>query len=461
MSASSGSDTAGPAAAAHLDAQLRTAWLLRNHVLPRMHDRDVGPLALALPAALAAPCCCPENATGHLTSSDYLLRELLRACVPQRLCPATCALFARWRPLCWCAARALVPSTALLLAACAALSRCPAALAAASAVVASPSLAFAALLRAACSTGSMDVLAVLDSAPFAPVALDVDDGGLALAQACCSGNIDVVRRLAQPPYSLRRVHARYDNLVALKRAVEQFCPDIVRELAQPPWSLGNAARFPAITDALDIACMRNMGTVVEVLLRPPYNALQDYTSLDWSIALACCYYCMRSLEELWRFNCAMAETPDLDDLFANHPEAMTPLSTLWGHFPEERDLFFEKYRITRPSKAVLQAEVGRLSRRRTALLEDMIENDQAADLAHWHEQEVTRRASRSQQEVSWREQEVTWRQIEKNRHDERMRSHELAKLLVPLLSMSFRGLPGLLAPGSSVAAESAAIPKSE
>eukprot|EP00727_Mastigamoeba_balamuthi_P005666 m51a1_g1719 hypothetical protein (280) ;mRNA; r:54994-58543 len=43
----------------------------------------------------------------------------------------------------------------------------------------------------------------------------------------------------------------------------------------------------------------------------------------------------------------MAETPDLDDLFANHPEAMTPLSTLWGHFPEERDLFFEREQMAR------------------------------------------------------------------------------------------------------------------
>eukprot|EP00727_Mastigamoeba_balamuthi_P013291 m51a1_g8585 hypothetical protein (149) ;mRNA; f:44892-48595 len=98
MSASSGSDTAGPAAAAHLDAQLRTAWLLRNHVLPCVDDSDKGPLALALPAALAAPCCCAahairnDNCDLRLPSlcSEYLLRELVGACVPQRLCPATC-----------------------------------------------------------------------------------------------------------------------------------------------------------------------------------------------------------------------------------------------------------------------------------------------------------------------------------------------------------------------------------
>eukprot|EP00727_Mastigamoeba_balamuthi_P001579 m51a1_g11418 hypothetical protein (141) ;mRNA; f:10434-15557 len=104
MSASSGSDTAGPAAAAHLDAQLRTAWLLRNHVLPCVDDSDKGPLALALPAALAAPCCraaheyrCLSNGSRDLwlpsLCSAYLLRELVGACVPQRLCPATCALF--------------------------------------------------------------------------------------------------------------------------------------------------------------------------------------------------------------------------------------------------------------------------------------------------------------------------------------------------------------------------------
>eukprot|EP00727_Mastigamoeba_balamuthi_P013294 m51a1_g8588 hypothetical protein (274) ;mRNA; f:60183-62623 len=159
MSASSGSDTAGPAAAAHLDAQLRTAWLLRNHVLRRVHDSDVGALALALPAALAYPCCCPENSNGHLTSSDYLLRELLRASI--------CAT----------------------------------------------------LLRAACSTGSVHVLAVLETAPFAPLAMDIAEGSVALAQACCSGNVDA--------YYLRRAHS-YQFVLGVLRS---HFPVTVEELA--------------------------------------------------------------------------------------------------------------------------------------------------------------------------------------------------------------------------------------
>eukprot|EP00727_Mastigamoeba_balamuthi_P013306 m51a1_g8599 hypothetical protein (341) ;mRNA; f:150664-152034 len=334
MSASSGSDTAGPAAAAHLDAQLCTAWLLRNHVLRDMYQSDKGPLALALPAALAAPCCRPLNEDDtSLDVSEYLLPLLVGACVPQRLCPATCALFVRWQPLRWCAARALVPSTALLLAACAALSRCPVALAAAASVVAAlppykgvkldiwvteenpreyalqdspllhallaavvsgstaattaavhevagsrgtqPPLLIA--VRAACRMGSAEALAMLDSAPFTPVALDVADGGAALTGACMSGCLAAVRRLAEAPYCLGSEHAKHNECQALKWAMVHGHADIVRELSQPPWSLGEEQVASRDDISVDIqeACSSIDTEVVEVLMQPPYNGATE------------------------------------------------------------------------------------------------------------------------------------------------------------------------------------------
>eukprot|EP00727_Mastigamoeba_balamuthi_P013284 m51a1_g8579 hypothetical protein (91) ;mRNA; f:11583-21412 len=77
--------------------------------------------------------------------------------------------------------------------------------------------------------GSAEALAMLDSAPFTPVALDVVEGGAALVGACRSGCIAAVRRLAEAPYCLGSEHAKRDDCEALKSAM-------IRSRKEAHWS---------------------------------------------------------------------------------------------------------------------------------------------------------------------------------------------------------------------------------
>eukprot|EP00727_Mastigamoeba_balamuthi_P004816 m51a1_g14332 hypothetical protein (381) ;mRNA; r:120320-122609 len=339
MSTSSGSDKAGPGAS-DLEAQLQTAWLLRNHVLSRTSEKDMGPLVLAQPAALAAPGIrLLPPPVFSIRCHRYLARVLLEACVPGRLRPATCALFVRCQPLGWSAACALEPGSALFLATCAAVSHCPAAAAAASALVptlvvrcavgkcyrqggrCSParpeclrcvSLSLCSVLLAALATGSTAAIeAALAQdlscmaqwlrsrcAPFEPPALDAAEGSAAIVDACCSGSVGVMRRLAQPPYSLGKIHARYNYHWPLDRAVRNGHADVVRELAQPPWCLGEDPDefFPeAVRSAFKDACGGNKSAVIDVLMRPPYNAAEDRLAVEPAINEACRHSCKSSL----------------------------------------------------------------------------------------------------------------------------------------------------------------------
>eukprot|EP00727_Mastigamoeba_balamuthi_P012422 m51a1_g7802 hypothetical protein (616) ;mRNA; r:65475-68628 len=107
MSMSSGNSNAR----AELEGQLQAAWLLRTLVVPRLAcraDEDLAPLALSMPAALAAVCLGSPKA-----SSPSLVRLFLSSAT----------------------ARALDSNSTLLLAVCAVLSRCPVIAASAAAVV--------------------------------------------------------------------------------------------------------------------------------------------------------------------------------------------------------------------------------------------------------------------------------------------------------------------------------------
>eukprot|EP00727_Mastigamoeba_balamuthi_P001644 m51a1_g11477 hypothetical protein (371) ;mRNA; f:4421-7611 len=162
-------------------------------------------------------------------------------------------------------------------------------------------LAVAVLVRSACYAGSLDALAMLDRAPFMPVTLDTADGGAALAGACGSGCVGVVRRLTRGPYWLGRAHAQHNDSEAFIRAVEGGHTDVVRELGQQPWAAGEAEDRVWIEWAVGQACASDNSALIDVLAGPPYNALQhEGEEMDHHIWTACCHGNREALYALFR-----------------------------------------------------------------------------------------------------------------------------------------------------------------
>eukprot|EP00727_Mastigamoeba_balamuthi_P012772 m51a1_g8117 hypothetical protein (467) ;mRNA; f:142722-146311 len=308
------------------DHYLQAAWQLRTLVLPRVACADLEPLALAFPSALLPACCslCPAL----LASSAALARLFLAACAPRGRSPASCAALARWWPARRsAAARAhgaceLPPASALLLAVCAAQSRCPRIAAAAAALVVdgvgryalrgsaalvqmlgalqtgSPEAIAAAvdavargaengaaLLDAACRAGSPEALDVLGSAPFTlgvREALEVS----ALFTACCLGHAGVVRRLAQPPFSLQGAYDQWEGCRALQAAAASGHAEVVRVLGLPPYSLGEADHS-LLVPVFHTACASNLADVVQVLAEPPYSLAAESYRAEQGLERAC------------------------------------------------------------------------------------------------------------------------------------------------------------------------------
>eukprot|EP00727_Mastigamoeba_balamuthi_P012637 m51a1_g7997 hypothetical protein (248) ;mRNA; r:123886-124874 len=222
MSGSSGNGTAeaAPAGAAERhEGQLQAAWLLRTLVVPRVQlDSDRGPLALALPPALASACYHGPRAP-------------------------------------W----------------------------------------------SACYAGSLDALAMLDRALFMPVTLDAAEGGAALAGACGSGCIGVVRRLTRGPYWLGRAHALTTTRRRSSEPWRGGHTDVVRELGQQPWAAGDAEDRVWIEWAVGQACASDNSALIDVLAGPPYNALQhEGEEMDHHIWTACCHGNREALYALFR-----------------------------------------------------------------------------------------------------------------------------------------------------------------
>eukprot|EP00727_Mastigamoeba_balamuthi_P011290 m51a1_g6784 hypothetical protein (814) ;mRNA; r:145063-154207 len=326
------------ASRAAVDAQLNTAWQLRTLVVPHMaSSADLSLLALSFPAALRRACRVPRGLPASSPAEAApLVRAFVSSCSPQRASPAACVA-ASWG-LRAATLRALPPSSALLLAVCAAQSRSPRAVAAACEVVegrwlgkmaecaALPALLAAMrsgssrdiaaavegvagcrgtcslpravltwcvrradicapLVVAACCLGSLDALDVLGSALSGMAPLNPDSGSAALVEACSTGSVEVVRRLAQPPYSLTGVHAMHGGSEPLRAAARLGFVGVVQVLGQPPYSLGEADPL-SLGYALKEACYQHIN-VVEVLAQPPFNAAASSRAQDEALQVAC------------------------------------------------------------------------------------------------------------------------------------------------------------------------------
>ena len=122
------------------------------------------------------------------------------------------------------------------------------------------------LISHACARGMVDVI---ERAALPQLCMGRGDAisQHALARACDSGHADALRALARPPYSLGTADAMARDAEALKLACLGGHADVVRALALPPYSLGHAATSRG---ALDCAARGGSVEVLRILGEPPY-----------------------------------------------------------------------------------------------------------------------------------------------------------------------------------------------
>eukprot|EP00727_Mastigamoeba_balamuthi_P000832 m51a1_g10746 hypothetical protein (1328) ;mRNA; r:342093-348407 len=146
-------------------------------------------------------------------------------------------------------------------------------------------LATAQVLHTACLVGSKEVLRRLAQPPYSMGRAEaVESSCLALQNACAAGNVEALDVLAEPPYSIA-----FDDIRAVGHTLLEFAAasgqvGAVRRLSQAPYSLGCNGNSSA---ALARACTGGHVAVIEELGRPPYSLGQEEARTADALAATC------------------------------------------------------------------------------------------------------------------------------------------------------------------------------